>query len=55
MALQGAGPSTPTRTMTNPPPAETPRHTFRSNLVRVLAVQVVSLILLWILQTRYGG
>lgn len=34
----------------------TPRQpSFRTTLVRVLAVQVVSLILLWILQTRYGG
>ena len=55
MVLPGAGPSPPTRIMTNPPPAETPRRTFRSTLVRVLAVQVVSLILLWILQARYGG
>lgn len=41
--------------MTNPPPAETPRRTFRSTLIRVMTVQVVALILLWILQTRYGG
>jgi hypothetical protein len=31
----------------------TPR--FQTTLIRVLAVQVVSLILLWILQIRYGG
>ncbi|HSW31422.1 MAG TPA: hypothetical protein VLH75_18185 [Longimicrobiales bacterium] len=28
---------------------------FRTTLIRVMAVQVVSLILLWILQARYGG
>lgn len=28
---------------------------FRSTLIRVLAVQVVSLLLLWALQARYGG
>jgi hypothetical protein len=27
--------------------------TFRRNLIRVLAVQVVSLLLLWALQARY--
>ena len=28
---------------------------FRRTLVRVMAVQVVALVLLWILQTRYAG
>ena len=32
--------------------ADTPR-TFRRNLVRVIAVQVVSLLALWLLQTLY--
>lgn len=41
--------------MTNAPHAETPRRTFRTTLIRVLTVQVVSLIVLWILQARYGG
>lgn len=40
-------------------PSETdnprPTPSFRATLVRVLAVQVVSLILLWLLQSRYGG
>ncbi len=30
-------------------------HSFRFNLVRVMLVQVVSLLLLWFLQSRYGG
>lgn len=28
---------------------------FRTNLLRVMAVQVVALILLWLLQQRYTG
>lgn len=28
---------------------------FRTTLVRVMIVQVVTLVLLWILQTRYNG
>jgi hypothetical protein len=28
---------------------------FRRTLVRVMAVQIVSLIALWLLQTRYSG
>lgn len=32
-----------------------PARTFRATLLRVLAIQVVSLILLWALQARYGG
>ena len=35
--------------------APPPKPSFRSTLVRVLAVQIVSLVLLWILQARYGG
>jgi hypothetical protein len=42
--------------MMSPQPTEDrPASTFRSTLLRVLAVQVVSLILLWALQARYGG
>jgi hypothetical protein len=39
-------------------PTETETHkapSFRVTLVRVMLVQVVTLILLWILQTRYNG
>jgi hypothetical protein len=39
------------------PPKPRSDHTtppFRTTLLRVMAVQVVSLILLWILQARYG-
>lgn len=28
---------------------------FRRTLIRVIAVQVVTLLLLWLLQTRYAG
>lgn len=28
---------------------------FRTTLIRVMTVQVVTLLLLWILQIRYGG
>ena len=31
------------------------RRRFRRNLTRVMAVQVVSLILLWLLQSRYAN
>lgn len=42
--------------MSSPQPnAHPPASRFRATLVRVLAVQVVSLIVLWILQARYGG
>jgi len=41
---------TPHETQERPPASR-----FRATLVRVLAVQVVSLIVLWILQARYGG
>jgi len=34
-------------------PADSSR--FRRTLVRVLAVQVVTLVLLWMLQSRYAG
>ncbi|MHB1191742.1 MAG: hypothetical protein ACYC6F_01745 [Longimicrobiales bacterium] len=40
------------------PPEPRPGHTtppLRTTLLRVMAVQIVSLILLWILQARYGG
>jgi hypothetical protein len=36
----------------SPPPAVP---TFRHTLVRVMAVQVASLLLLWLLQSRYSG
>lgn len=36
----------------SPPPD---RSTFKRNLVRVMIVQVVTLALLWLLQSRYGG
>ena len=41
--------------MTSPSPSGDPadRAKFRATLVKVMLVQVVSLILLWILQTRY--
>lgn len=31
------------------------RPTFRTTLLRVMAVQVITLILLWLLQSRYGA
>jgi hypothetical protein len=37
-----------------PAPAEA-RRQFRRTLVRVLVVQVVSVLLLWLLQARYSG
>lgn len=36
-------------------PAGKPKSHFRRNVVRVLAVQAVALLLLWLLQSRYGG
>jgi hypothetical protein len=41
--------------MTNPPRPEDRATTppFRATLVRVMAVQVVTLVLLWLLQSRY--
>ncbi|MGD8322077.1 MAG: hypothetical protein PVJ02_16630 [Gemmatimonadota bacterium] len=38
-----------------PEPAARERPSFRTTLIRVLAVQVVSLLLLWLLQMRYNG
>lgn len=38
-----------------PEPPERKRPSFRTTLVRVLAVQVLSLLLLWLLQMRYNG
>ena len=32
-----------------------PASRFRTNLIRVLTVQVVALLLLWLLQQRYTG
>ena len=34
---------------------EAERRRFRVTLVRVMAVQVATLLLLWLLQSRYGG
>jgi hypothetical protein len=34
-----------------PPPAPT----FRTTLLRVMTVQVLTLVVLWLLQRRYGG
>jgi hypothetical protein len=40
--------------MTPPtPPADRPATPFRTTLVRVMAVQVVTLVVLWLLQSRY--
>ena len=39
--------------MTQPPPAAPPPPPFRATLVRVMAVQVVTLVLLWVLQSRF--
>ena len=39
--------------MTQPPPAAPPPPPFRTTLVRVMAVQVVTLVLLWVLQSRF--
>jgi len=40
---------------THDQPSEPGRPPFRTVLIRVLAVQVVALALLWLLQARYGG
>ena len=37
------------------PVGSDPAPSFRTTLARVLSVQVVTLILLWILQSVYGG
>jgi hypothetical protein len=41
-----------TSTPESPPPAIP---MFRQNLIRVMAVQVGALLLLWLLQSRYSG
>lgn len=41
--------------MTNDPTPDPGRAQFRRTLVRVMTVQVVTLVLLWLLQTRYAG
>lgn len=39
-----------------PEPARTEeRRRFRRTLVRVLAVQVIAILILWLLQARYSG
>ena len=40
--------------MTADPPDKPPVPTFRTTLVRVMIVQVLTLVLLWILQAHYG-
>jgi hypothetical protein len=40
--------------MTPDEPTDTGHRQFRLTLIRVLAVQVVALLLLWLLQSRYG-
>lgn len=37
-----------------PPDAVASRRRFVRNLIRVLSVQVVTLLVLWLLQARYG-
>ena len=39
--------------MLTPPPSD--RAAFRATLVRVLGLQVITLVLLWILQSVYAG
>lgn len=39
----------------NEPQAEDTGARFRVTLFRVLLVQVITLLLLWVLQSRYGG
>ncbi|HSJ06424.1 MAG TPA: hypothetical protein VK936_06970 [Longimicrobiales bacterium] len=39
--------------MTTPPDATAERRRFRTTLLRVLLVQAVALVLLWILHARY--
>jgi hypothetical protein len=39
----------------SPPGVPDDRARFRATLVRVLAVQVITLILLWLLQSAYSG
>lgn len=41
-------------TIPDPTPAEA-RRRFRRTLVRVLAVQVITVLLLWVLHARYHG
>jgi hypothetical protein len=41
--------------MTADQTTDTERRRFRLTLVRVLIVQAVSLLLLWVLQSRYGA
>ena len=41
--------------MTAEQPDKPPVPSFRTTLVRVMVVQIVTLVLLWLLQSRYGG
>lgn len=50
----GARDSDPTHRMSESDPGGS-RPTFRVTLVRVMAVQVLSLVILWLLQVRYHG
>jgi hypothetical protein len=45
--------TTPDEPNVAPPEDPTPRTQFRRNLVRVMAVQVLSLLALWLLQHHY--
>jgi len=39
----------------DPAPSDAGTHRFRRTLLRVMAVQVATLLLLWLLQARYTG
>ena len=41
--------------MSNPESNDAERSKFQQTLIRVMTVQVVTLILLWLLQARYTG
>jgi hypothetical protein len=41
--------------MTSPDQSPSPEATFRSTLIRVMAVQVGALLALWLMQARYSG
>jgi hypothetical protein len=40
--------------VTTQPDREADRRQFRRNVIRVMAVQVITLLLLWLLQARFG-
>jgi hypothetical protein len=41
--------------MSDTPPPDSGSRLFRRTLLRVIAVQLVTLLLLWLLQTRFTG